>query len=343
MQNANESTESDQEISNKIAEYFRKSCEVFKSLGDYKHLIFSTGIGDNTMFNIDPNIGEFTVDAFRIGIMIYMYYFPNLNFPHELLSVEADGTVFTFANNKFHYLVVEHIRNHVKSNNEFVLPFLPRSNSSHWYTLCIQPNKNRIVILNPLYYTNQEEEQFLINIGNTLSSILDCNYVVFVENAGLQNSCMSCGENSLMITLALLTNSEEGYVNLVKYFRGDFMVNSFLDIYDISLNKKCLCVNCTDNSKNLKIIAEQYKLCIMCNVQFGGAIGINNIESQKCVYCDELFTESNHKIITINKSLNKQKSEIALRTEILKVLELGSIENLRNGCNLSEDLIKNKT
>lgn len=332
---------------NKINTYFHKSCEVLKSLDNYKSLLFSTGVGDNMIFNIDPNIGEFTVDAFRIGMMIYMYYYPHLNFPHELLSDDTDGSVFTFANNRFHPKFLKCVLDHIKLNKEFILPFLPRINSSHWYTLCIQPLKKRIVILNPLNNTVEEEQKFLFNMISKLINEIGYYFDTFIENVGLQESSMSCGENSLMIALSIITNGESGYINLLNYFNNDFKINSILDIYSISFNTKCSCVNCCNcyndiEMKTQQCIVEKYKRCIKCNEHFGGSIGINHIDAYKCIYCDNLLTFDTHDLLTIKKSLNKTQSELAIRNEILNVIENESLDNLKKGCNLSEELKKTK-
>lgn len=346
-----------------INTYFQKTCEVLKSLGDYDHLLFSAGNGDDVVFNIDPNIGEFTVDALRIALLMYTHQYPEINFPSELLSDEVNTNIFTFANGVFHQEFVKYLATCILSNKDFVFPFLPRINSSHWYTFCIQPNKERIVILNPLQDTSEEEKKFLFNICNILmgnvknilisyGSNYKSNYNLLFENVGLQTSRLSCGETTLMIALSIMTNGEEGYTNLIKYFQSDNMLSSLLDIYEIAFNTKCTCKNCIEYVNQNKINEndenyandehEKYKKCISCYEKNEGSIGINNYESHKCIFCNSLFDFNNHEIIITKKNLNKKTTELFLRNEILDVVRKSSIENIKKGCNKSEELIQVK-
>lgn len=333
-------------IKNNICDNFKKICEVFKSLGEYKHLIFSTGISDNMIFNIDPNIGEFTVDAFRIGMMLYLYHYPNVNFSSDLLNFDIDGTLFTFANNRFHPKLIEEIEISLVYSKEFVISFLPRINSSHWYTLCIQPVKSRIIVINPLSQTSKEEEKFLIDMSKELLKNLNLKYQIIIENAGIQTSLMSCGENSMMIALSIITNGELGYSNLIEYLSQDYLVKSILDIHEISHRRKCFCKNCfgffdTMNDKT-SVIIEEYKRCFKCNEYYGGSIGLNDINEKKCLFCENNFNLYNHEILRLEKSINKKESELSIRKELLSIIENESIENVKKGCDVSEELILTK-
>lgn len=326
----------------KLKDSFLNTCEVLKSLGDYKHFLFCTGPTDNATFEIDPNVGEFTVDALRLVLILYNYYYPQINFPVELLGDNIDGNVFTFADGKFHPEFINQLKLCIENDKEFIFPFLPRIGSSHWYTFCVQPIEERIVILNPLKSTSDEEKQYIENLCNNLiSKILNKLYydVLFVDT-GLQTSKMSCGESTLMIALSIITNGEKGYANLINYFENDNLLKSILDVYDISLNKKCTCINCNDSTQE-KII-EKYKLCLSCKFFNDDAIKLNKFEEFKCIYCGVIFNIDNYDIVLNEKSINKLNSELSIRNELLQSVEYSSLDNLKKGCGTSEELKKTK-
>ena len=340
MTESMQSVGSTETITTAIKLYFDKTCETFKEIGDYKNLLFATGLENNIMFNIDPNIGEFTVDAFRLGMMIYAYHYPDINFDVNLLSNEISGSIFTFADNKFNPSFVESVKLSIKTNTDFVISFLPRIHSSHWYTLCIQPNKDRLVIINPLQQTSNEESNFLHAMSRELFSAIGIqNMDVMIENAGIQTSCMSCGENSLMIALSILTNGEEGYSNLTNYLKNDHILNSLLDVYDISFNRKCLCSNCVGiEYTTFKTVVEKYKCCKQCNKNYGGVIGVNIETATTCIFCSVEFNDWNSNDVRQEKSLNKLNSELAIRNELIEAVRISDIQAVKKGCSLSEQL-----
>lgn len=328
-----------------LKEYFTKSCKIFKEFGKYKHLLFTTGLEDDVSFdmfsdatfNIDPNIGESTADAIRLCIILYLYHFPNVNFNIELLNNDVNSDIFTFSNNRFHPKFLNIVDLYIDKNKEFIIPFVPKIGSSHWYTLCIQPEKNRIVILNPLSDTGNEEKKLLYDICYTLFDELELNNVnIIIENAGIQTSCMSCGESSLMICLAIITNGEEGYTNLINHLKSDHIVNGIYDIYNISLNKKCFCCNCVGNDYcTFNIMKKKYKYCVLCAKKYGRSIGLNDENSEKCVFCATVFDDNTH-IIIQKKTYNKYNTEINIRNDILCSVENEDIESIKKGCDLRE-------
>jgi len=342
INNSTNNSTNNLEKKDKIKKYFLKTCEVLKSMGDYKHLLFSTGSIDNSTFDIDPNVGEFTVDALRIGLLIYIYCYPEINFPCNLLSDQIDCNVFTFANCRFHPEFLKSVKSYIKNNEDMILPFLPRIGSSHWYTFCIQPNKERIVILNPLENTSEDEKEYLVIICNNLIENIANNldYDVLFVDVGLQTSKMSCGESTLMIALSIMTNGEDGYSHLARYFENNNLLSNILDINDISFNKKCTCINC--NNELVNIVTEKYKLCLMCEQIYGNSIGLNDIEAFQCVYCGNIFNVDNYNIILKEKNYNKKNSELSIRKHILNSIEKESIEYFKKGCDISEELLKTK-
>lgn len=332
-------------MSAKIESDFKKVCREIKSVynNNFECLLFSTGIGNNEMFNIDPNIGEFTVDAFRIGMMLYLYHNSTLNFPHELLSTETNTTVFTFADNKFHPQFIECALRYIADGKDFVLSFLPRINSSHWYTLCIQPEKFRVVILNPLSQTSNEEYEFIFNMGFELVRILGFDFEILVENCGLQTSSMSCGENSLMIALAIITNGEDGYDNLRNHFKNDFVIGSILDIYSIAMGRFCHCRKCMgDELGQNNYIIESYRVCLECEKTYGGSIGVNPENAEKCVFCERYLNVYTSEIKQIKKSLNKKKTELNMRNEIINAVRTENIANIPSGCEVNRKQEENE-
>lgn len=319
-----------------IEKYFLKTSETLKSIDNYENLLFATGIDDDVFFEIDPNIGEFTVDAMRIGMLIYMYKFPNINFSYKLLSDEIEGSIFSFVNGNINKKLLEYMMTNLSLQKDVIIPFLPRLNSSHWYTMCIQPKKYQITILDPLPMIEQEEKEFMEKLGIEICKRIGVDYNIVVWNVGLQTSKMSCGENSLMMCLSLMTNGEYGYQKLLEFFESDYKLESILDVYYISTLKKCVCENCVDkNDIQNRIINEPYKICIKCNNKYKGSIGFNECDSENCKYCKEELTNQTYVIYTHRKTYNKKQTEILLRMEILKSIESGLI-NEKHDCELTK-------
>lgn len=335
------------EIKNAVNKYFTKTCKAFKEFIKFKHLLFTTGLEDDptfdmnsdATFSLDPNIGEFTVDAFRMGMIMYVYHFPDVNFNYELLHNEINANIFTFANNKFHPKFIENVKLHMVLGTDFVISFLPRINSSHWYTLCVQPSKNRIVYINPMKSTSNDDEKFLYLMSYSLFEEINHTMEILIENAGIQTSCMSCGENSLLISLAILTNGEKGYSCLINHLRNDHIINSLLDVHDIALEKKCFCCNCVNAEyKTFKKYVKVYKYCAICGSTHGRGIGLNDEDAEKCIFCGLVFDDANSSIIRNEKSFNKHYSEINIRKEIIELVDSENLDSIKKGCNTSEKL-----
>lgn len=349
MSDDSNKTLGDTNTKSKLRNYFLKSSKAFKEFGNgkFKHLLFTTGLEDDlsfdmftdTTFNLDPNIGEFTADAFRLALILYLYHNTNVVFDIDLLSNEINSDVFTFNNNRFHPIFLDCIKKHLKEKTDFTISFLPRTGSSHWYTLCLQPEKTRLVIINPLKITNNKEEEYLENMFNLLCDTINTNLTIMFENSDIQSSQMSCGESNLLIMLSILTNGETGYSNLINHLKCDHVVNGICDIYDISLGKKCFCSKCVgENYETFKKYTCVYKRCIKCAKSYGGGIGLNKFNVTNCVFCNNMLTNTNSEIISHDKTQNKHDTEMNIRNEIIYSVEHEDLDHVNKGCNLTTEL-----
>lgn len=297
----------------------------------YRHLLLSTGLeddvnydmNDETSFNLDSNLAEFTDYAVRLQIMQYLYNYPHLNFDVDLLELELN--IFTFSHGVFQDGLLKSIAKHIATNSDFLFPFLPIAGSSHWYTLIISPSCKRIIIINPLEQSDQKEQRYLYKIMHILCEHLKIRYEIVFENAGIQTSGKSCGESTLLIFFSLLHNSADGYKRLVKHLHKDFPIRNIFELNDVVMGRFCRCDKCIDGDIPFHIIKTFYIGCKTCKA--------SNIDgSDKCAYCKTQFTDENSERFYHNTSTNRKNMEGGIRMGLLNAIENCDPTNPNNIC-----------
>jgi hypothetical protein len=320
-------------VQERLLENFMKSTKTLKEFPQYKHLLFSTGLeddidynwNDESSFNIDSNLAEFTDHAVRLMIIQYMYNYPNLNFDINLLETNTDQNIFTFSQGVFRDSLLLSIEKHLSHNINFFFPFLPVVGSSHWFTLCIFPSVNKIFIINPLQNTDNQEMSYLYKIMTILCEKLKINYEIGFENSGIQTSGKSCGESTLLIFFSLLTNGIDGYKRLVKHLHKDFPINNIFELESIALGRFCKCNTCIEGKLPFNIIQLKYVECIKCKKIFPKSTEI-------CNQCKEQLNTENSKEVCFNSSVNRQMMERGIRLGLLTAIENNKILNPEKIC-----------
>lgn len=306
----------------RILNIFTTSVKALKeAFPKYRHLLLSTGMeddidydmNDETSFSLDSNLAEFTDYAMRLSIMQYLYNYPNLKFDIDLLDMEQN--VFTFSHGVFCDGLVNSIKKSITEQSDFVFPFLPISGSSHWYTLCVSPLNEKIIIINPLQRSEENELKYLYKIMQILNNKLGTRYGIAFENSGIQTSGKSCGESTLLIFFSLLINSTNGYKKLIKHLHKDLPIRNIFELQNVATGTFCKCVNCIDGKIPFIIINIFYIGCKKCN-----RLNIDNV--LKCSYCKTFFNDDNSERIHYNSSVNRKEMENGIRMGLLNAIEL---------------------
>jgi len=305
----------------KLFELFETSVKALKdAFPKYKHLLFSTGLEDNvnydmndeTSFKLDSNLAEFTDYAMRLSIIQYLYNYPTLNFDLKLLETELN--IFTFSNGIFQKSLLKSIKKSIELNVDFFFPFLPVSESSHWYTLCVSPSCNKIIIINPLNNSNENELNYLHNIMQILCKKINIEYEINFENAGIQTSGKSCGESTLLIFFSLLHNNATGYKNLVQHLHKDLPIRNIFELCNVANGNFCDCNKCIDENIPFNIIKIFYIGCKKCKKY-------NIYDAKECSYCKSIFTNDNSVSFHTKTSKNRQQMENQIRLNLLEAVE----------------------
>ena len=278
------------ESKNRTFQIFTNTVNALKEFPKYKHLLLSIGLeddinydmNDDTSFELDSNISEFTSDAMRLSIIYYLYNYSNLEFDTTLLELEHNAFTFSYGNFNDKFLKI--LKAHIEENKIFIFPFLPIAGSSHWYTLFIIPANSQIYLINPLNQTDEKELTYLSKVINILCKKINIMYKTSVEHAGIQTSGKSCGESTLLIFLSLLINSVEGYKNLIKHLHKDLPINSIFELNTIVFGNFCECNICIDGNTPFVSIQLHYIYCKECH-----KLNVNNNET--CNYCKISFNE----------------------------------------------------
>lgn len=305
----------------RILKIFTTSVKALKeAFPKYRHLLLSTGLeddinydmNDETSFNLDSNLAEFTDYAVRLSIMQYLYNYPKLNFDVDLLELEEN--VFTFSHGVFREGLLNSIKKSIFAGTDFLFPFLPIVGSSHWYTLCVAPSCSRIIIINPLNNSDEKEMRYLYKVMHILCEKLGVKYNIIFENAGIQTSGKSCGESTLLIFFSLLINSADGYKRLVKHLHKDFPIRNIFELDDIVMGRFCKCNKCIGGDIPFDIIQLSYIGCKKCK-----NLNMNNIK--ECSYCKLLFNNENCENVCYNSSTNRKNMECGIRIGLLNAVE----------------------
>lgn len=317
-------------VKERIKTIFTEIVKTLKDIPNYKYLLLSTGMEDcndydmnnDTTFDLDANLSEFTSDLIRLAIMYYLYNNPELNFDLNLFEL---GNVFTFSGGVFHEGIITSIKKSIEHKTDFLFPFLPIVGSSHWYTLCISPDHKRLIIINPLNKSDEKEARYIYKIMHKLCEELNVNYSIYFENAGIQTSGKSCGESTLLIFFALLTNSANGYKNLVKHLHKDYPIDNIYDIKEVVNGHFCVCDKCLDGRNTFNLIRTNYFGCKKCK-------GLSQSDKTCCTYCKLEFNDNTCEIVCYDSSVNRKKMEQGFRTNLLNAIENCNLEFPNKTC-----------